>query len=283
MPRSNHMRLWAGLSAGLLVGTGLYADEPLKPTGAVPPLEIPLADSKPTPATEPYGKVVPGKRTASPEESLARLFADTKTALAKVRDYSGHYVRHEQVEGRLIPEQTCEIRVRTKPFSISVKVISPSDYSGRETVYISDRYNGKVRLKEAKKLSYKTLEQDDPAVLADTRHKITNVGLAAIVERLERSVSVERRLNNPVEVLVSDYLFQDRQCTRYEIITPRPHAYRYAYRQVVYIDKEKKLPLRYESYAQPKPGGKPTGEMIEMQSFVGLRFNLGLGESAFVR
>ena len=63
----------------------------------------------------------------------------------------------------------------------------------------------------------------------------------------------------------------------------RPHPGRYAYRCVLYVDKETKLPARFEAYGQPKPGGPSEGELSEVQSFVGLKTNTGLGESAVER
>jgi len=48
----------------------------------------------------------------------------------------------------------------------------------------------------------------------------------------------------------------------------------------VYVDKETKLPLRYEAYDQPK-AGEAVGELIEMVSFVNVKVNAGLGNATF--
>ena len=64
----------------------------------------------------------------------------------------------------------------------------------------------------------------------------------------------EKTLNNPVEVYASDFQFAGRNVVRYEVLTRRPHAFRYAHRMLIYVDKETKLPLRYEAYDQPKSG-----------------------------
>ena len=90
----------------------------------------------------------------------------------------------------------------------------------------------------------------------------------------------EKTLNNPVEVFTADYQFANRNVTKYEIFTRRPHAFRYAAKMVVYIDKETKLPVRFEAYDEPKAGAT-TGELLEAYSFTDLKFNTGIGENTF--
>lgn len=248
-----------------------------KPRAPMPPPSLP--PEKPDIPT--VGRVVPASATQQ-IDAFPRMLAEAKSAYAKVRDYVGHYVRQEQVSGRLVPQETCELRVRTKPFCVSLKVVSPKEYANRETVYQSSRSTSGVRFKESNKLSYQPLAMDDPKVMADTRHVITDVGLLAVLNRVEAAVLIERRLNNPVQILVTDYTFADRPCERFEIFVERPHTHRYAHRHVLYVDKDTRLPVRYEAYDHPKPGAA-VGELLEMQSFVGLKFNVGLGESAFDR
>ena len=254
----------------------------LKPVEPV--VEKPEIAIAPAPRLVPdsVGKIVQTSAT-HPVDAFPTMLAEAKTAYGKVRDYTCHYVRQEKLAGKLVPEQTCELRVRTNPLSVSVRVMAPKDYYGRETVYLSNRGADKVKLKEAGKWTYTTLAADDPKVLADTRHTVTDTGLLAVLERVEKAVAVEKRLNNPVQVLVGDYTYAGRECTRYEVFVDRAHAARYAHRHVIYVDKETKLPVRYEAYDQPKAGGPATGEPIEVQSFVGVKFNTGLGENTFER
>ncbi|MGL6095169.1 MAG: DUF1571 domain-containing protein [Fimbriiglobus sp.] len=250
------------------------------------PAPVPVVAPAPAtaPATASVSRVVPSNTSAlASAESLPRMLAEAKTAYAKVRDYAGHYVRQERVSGRLVPEETCELRVRTQPFSVALKVVAPKEYAGRDTVYLSKRATTKVRFKDANKLGYLTLAVDDPRVIADSRHLVSDVGLLAALERVENAVLMEKKLQNPVQVLAAEFTFADKPCTRYEVFADRPHAHRYAHRHVIYVDKKTKLPVRYEAYDQPVAGGPAGGELIESQSFVGLKFNVGLGESNFER
>ena len=148
---------------------------------------------------------------------------------------------------------------------------------------IAGRNAGKVWFKEHNTLRFISTDATDPRVLRDTRHTLADTGLLAVIDRIDHAVRLERRLNHPIQVLVSDATFVGRPCKRYELFCERPHALRYAARHVIYIDTESKLPVRYEAYDQPVPGGPPGGELIEMQSFVGLKFNQGMGDAVFTR
>jgi hypothetical protein len=255
---------------------------PAAPT-TPPAAEKPAAPATPPAAAKPSsGTLTPSPASRSSADALPKMMADARAAYARLRDYACHYVRQERVQGRLVPEEMCELRVRTSPFSVSVRVMGPKEYANRETAYVSTRFNGtRVRFKETNKLAYNTLSLDDPRVLADTRHVATDTGLLAVLDRVDAAVRTEKQAGNPVQVLVSDYTFAGRACTRYEVFADRPHARRYAAKHVIYVDAETKLPVRYEAYDQPTAGG--TGELIEAQSFVGMRVNTGLGEQTFTR
>ncbi len=229
-------------------------------------------------------RVVPSRSVESiSADAFPQAIADAKAAHARLRDYSGHYIRRERVAGKVIPEQTCELRVRLAPFAISVKVIAPQDYAGRETVYSTKSATGKAYLREAGKVSYLPVRHDDPRLQADTSHALNDVGLAAVLNRVEQAMALERRLNNPVQVVGSAYQFDGKPCTRWEIFMDRPHAQRYAARHVLYLDKQTSLPVRYEAYDAPRSGSTSSVEPFEVQSFVGLKLNTGLGESVFDR
>ena len=250
-----------------------------RPVGRV----IPPADSPPGLVPDPVvGRVTPVAPAPAGEAALAGALAEAKAAYSKIRDYAGMYVRQERVPGRLVPEEVCELRVRCRPFAASVKVVAPRELAGRETVISTGRAASKVKLKEPGRPAFVSLPADDPRAVADTRHALPDVGLLAVLDRVERAVLVERRAGNPVQVLAADYLYAGKPCKRVEVFCDRPHTHRYAARHVLFLDAETHLPVRYEAYDQPRPG-EGTGDAIEVQSFVGLRFNVGLGESAFDR
>jgi hypothetical protein len=267
------------LATGVIVAGGLVAAadpvEPLKLPKIDPPAEITQASAKVTVAEKP--KPVNGS------EALPKALAEARAAYTKTRDYSGYMVRQERVGGKLQPEQTAELRVRTEPFAIYTKTLAPKQLLGQELAYSAGKKDDKVRVRAAGIAGvngFVSVGADDPKANADSRHKLTDTGILAVVKRVEAALEAEKRAKAAPQILVAEYTFQNRPCTRYEVFCERPHRDRYAYRLVMYIDSELKLPVRFEAHDAPKPG-EVAGEMIECVSFVSLTMNAGLGEAVF--
>jgi hypothetical protein len=259
------------LSAGLVV-----AADPPKPTEPVKPVA-------PTDIVPASAKVEIVDASVKGEEAWAKAFADAKATYAKTRDYSGYMVRQERIGGKLQAEQTAEIRVRTEPFSVYTLTLAPKALFNQELAFVSGRKDDKVRVKAAGVAGaggFVTVAADDAKANADSKYAVTSTGIGAVLKRVEAALDAERVAKASPQVVMSEYKFNDRPCTKYEIFCDRAHAKRFAARMVVYIDTEYKLPVRFEAYDAPKSGEK-TGEMLECVSFVKLVFNAGLGDSVF--
>lgn len=238
---------------------------------AAPPTPAPL---RPVSAVEPEAA----------RDPLAALLADARTGHARLRDYSCTFTRQERVNGLLGDEQVAEMRVRVQPFSIAVRTARPESLAGQEMVYVErGRADGKMKLRLAGTSNYLLLNVDDPKALAVSRRPVTKLGMGSILDTLAEVIRREKALNNPVEVFASDYQFAGRPVTRYEVYTRRPHAHRLFYRAVICVDKETKLPVRYEAYDQPRSGGTSSGDLMEVFSYSDIRPNVGLGDSSFAR
>lgn len=279
----------AGLVAAASAQTpDVPAPRPVVPAGypSTPPSIIPPADSVvvPKPAPPVVARVTPSAAPVNAAEAFPKALADARSAYAKLHDYTCHLVRQERVGGKLHPEQTAELRVRTQPYCVSLKVIAPRPDAGEETVYQSHVNSLKVKFRaagvEGIKYGFQWQSKDDPRTMPDTRHSVTDTGLAAVLDRMEKATATEKRMNHPVQLTVAEYVFAGKPCTRYELVAERAHPHRYAYRCALFVDKETKLPVRFEAYDQPKGDA---AELLEVQSFVGLRTNTGLGDAAFER
>lgn len=261
-------RTWAALACAGLIAGGVLAQPP---KGVLPVAGRPEV-----------GKAEP--QTEAPRAgALVAMMTDARTALGKVRDYTCTFTRQESVKGVLTGEQVAEMRVRTSPAGVYVRFARPEAVAGMEVAYSAARKLPKMRYRPAGLAGAKgfvTRDLDDAKFLAENRHPVTEWTMAAVVDRVSAAVAREKTLNNPVEVYTGDYQFAGRNVVRYEILTRRPHTFRYAYRMLVYVDKETKLPLRYEAYDQPKAGAA-TGDLLESYSFSDLKLNVGIGENAF--
>ena len=258
-----------GLLASAAITNGAVAQQPaskLSPIKTIVPQTSPQAT----------------QRSVDP---LGTMLAEAKTAYGAIRDYTCVFTKQERIKGVLSGEQVAEMKVRIKPYSVAIRYARPAAIAGMEMNYMSSSKLGKMlyRPAGAKGLNgAQYVALDDPKILAENRHPITQLGVGALIDRLGLVVSREGSMRNPVEVYTADYQFAGRNVTRYEIFTRRPHLYRYAYLIVVCVDKETKLPVRIEAYDAPR-SGQTTGELIEAHSYSNLKLNVGLGDSAFNR
>ena len=258
---------WAALAcAGLIVGGAAVAEPPKTPA-------VTTASAKTEAAEAPK----------SDRESLVKALSDSRTALGKLRDYTCTFTRQEMRGGKLSAEEVAEMKVRTSPAGVYARFAQPAEAAGMEVAYTAARKNQRVRYRPAGVAGAKGFQSaplDDAKFLTSNRHPVSEWTMAAVIDRVSAAVAREKTLNNPVEVYAADYQFAGKNVTRYEIYTRRPHAFRYAHRMLVFVDKKTNLPLRYEAYDQPKPGAS-SGDLIEAYSFSDVKPNVGLGENAF--
>ncbi len=237
--------------------------------------EPPVVRKDTPPATQPD----PVKQA----DPLGAMLLDARGAYGKVRDYTCTFTRQQRVNGLVGAEQVAEMKVRVNPASVYLRFARPEATAGLEMCYVSTRADGKLRMRAAGakgQNGFQTLATDDSKVKAEFPRPAKELGIGPMLDLLTGVVAREKGLNNPIEVFTTDYQFAGRNVMRYDIFTRRPHSHRYAYRTIVYVDKDTRLPVRIESYDAPKPG-LTQGELIEAFSYSDLKLNVGLGASAF--
>jgi hypothetical protein len=257
------MRTWRNWAAAVVAGTAVgvaAAQPPAPPAGGA--------------------KAVDPLRVADP---LGAMIAEAKSAHAALRDYACTFTRQERVSGALGAEQVAELKYRANPNSISVRFARPEAVAGASASYVTGKRleQAKVRPVGAKGLDrFLLVALDDPKGYLGGRHPVTGYGVGAVIDRVAKAVATEKGMNNPVDVYPSEFQFAGRSVTRYEVLTRRPHAHRYAYKMLVFVDNATKLPVRWEAHDAPRPGTTTT-ELLEAHSYTDLRTNIGLGETAF--
>jgi hypothetical protein len=258
---------WAAVLGAVLV-SGAAPNPPAPPASPAAPQPV-------GPAKAPAG---------SPMDEPIRLITEARKAFQGVKDYTCIFVKREQLGGTLQPENQIAMKVRSQPFSVHLKWLSPKAQVGQEACYVAGKNNGMMRAKSPGvlgALGWVSLDPKDPRVQQNSRHSITEAGIGNLIERFAGRWEVERKLGL-TQVRVSDYEFNKRPCTRVETIHPDNRGKHFlTYRSILYFDKETKLPIRIEAYDWPKQGGSPDGELLEVYSYINLRFNTGLGDEAF--
>jgi hypothetical protein len=208
-----------------------------------------------------------------------RLVAQAKATLARVNDYACIMVKRERLDGRLSPNHVVVMRVKERPFSVHLHWREPRDLAGQEVCYVEGRNNGEMRVHPTGLLSalgWVSLSPDDARTRKSSRHRITESGLANLVERLARGWELENKLGQ-TQVRIGTYEFNKARCTRVETIHANAAGGQLRhYRDVVYFDNQTHLPVRVECYDW-------SNQLEEVYSYINLRFNVGLRDADFVR
>jgi hypothetical protein len=258
---------WAGLLGVTLI------------SGAAPNSAAPQAPPAPQSVTAPAKPP-----TASPMDEPLRLIAEARKSFQSIKDYTCIFVKREHIGGTLQPENQINMKVRNQPFSVYLKWLAPRSQVGQEACYVAGKNNGMMRARSPGVLGavgWVSLDPKDPRVRQNSRHSITEAGIGNLIERFANRWEVERKAGL-TQVRINDFEFAKRRCTRVETIHPENGGKQFqTYRNVLYFDKETNLPIRIEAYDWPKQGGNPDGELLEVYSYVNLRFNVELGDEAF--
>lgn len=223
-------------------------------------------------------------QTPATHEQAAQLIAEARTSFSRVRDYMGTLVKQERVNGQLLPEQFIDFHIRQQPFSVHLKFTAPKQFAGQEAFFVVGKNNNEMKAKGtglAALAGFVSLPTNGPVAMKNSRHSITETGIGNLIETIARSYELERQApTDQVKVTFADYAFQQRTCTRIEVTHLTNTGQFYSYRIVIYIDKEMKLPVRFEAYDWPT-AGNPNGDLLECYSYINLKFNVGLTDAAF--
>jgi hypothetical protein len=132
--------------------------------------------------------------------NVRRLYQLAAQQYAGMDGYTAHLVRHEQVNGRDMPQEELLFKFRKQPWSVYFQWVGKEGH-GREAVYVKGQYEDKIQLRLAagdiplmpagKRWS---VAPDSAMATARSRHSITEAGLGSLVERFGRLVDgIDRR------------------------------------------------------------------------------------------
>jgi hypothetical protein len=262
----------------VVVGFGvtmLAASRPQTSPNPPPATQQPPQEIQPAQAARPGGE--------NPLDYPLRLITESRKRYQQVRDYTCTMIKQERVNGQLQPENVMTLSVRTQPFSVNILWHAPKQFVKQEVCYVAGRNQGKMRAHSAGILGavgFVTVDVNDPRATQYSRHNITEAGIGNLIEQHARYWEKERQINK-TQVRLGEYEYNKRRCIRIETIHTARDASFYSYRGVLYLDKETLMPVRSESYDWPRQGGTPGGELLEVFSYVDMRFNVGLDDRMF--
>ena len=217
--------------------------------------------------------------------------AEAKQRLAEmekdIKDYSFTMVKRERVGDKLLDYEAIYTRIRHNPFSVYMYFLTPAAKKGQQVVYIDGQNNGNLIAQPvglAGKLGPYHLPTTGLLAMQGQRYPITEIGFVNLTRRLieagtdgETTDGVVVKHYDNVKVKAGS----DPRITRLtEVIHPvkRPQDKYHIAR--IYIDKERNIPIRFESYDFPKtPGGQP--ELLEEYTYADVKLNNGFTDADF--
>jgi hypothetical protein len=211
-----------------------------------------------------------------------RLLLDTLVRVArrlnKTEGYTATFHKQERIKGELGPVQTLAMKVRHRPFAVYMRFLGP--HQGKEVVYAEGRHDNKViahgggftRLLVPRL----AVAPDHPLVLADSRHPVTEAGLANLTARLIHFRRLD--MDDPEAVTVLDRVTDDRGRVHFRSVHSHPvfQEERPFARVEVLYDPENGFPVDICSYDWPAPGHTGALRLAEHYAYDDIRLDADL-------
>ena len=218
-----------------------------------------------------------GTRSGALKQAL-KIVGESHAALQSVRDYTATFSKKEIVGEKLI-EQTMQLKMRQRPFSVYLKFAKP--HKGREVIYVNGKNGGKLVAHGTgfqKILGTLKLKPTSNLVMKENRYPITQIGiekmLNAVVAIWEKQASNSQVRYFPKAKLGKTSVRVIQVTHAKKTATTPFHMTR------LYIDNQTQLPIRVQQYGFPKKsGGKPP--LIEQYTYSNVKTNIGLASRDF--
>jgi outer membrane lipoprotein-sorting protein len=202
---------------------------------------------------------------------------DAEQAIAKVNDYTMIFHKMERINGKMWPEETVAMKFQ-RPFKVYLNWIK-DPYQGRQTLFVKGWNKDKLRAKEAKGVKKifgaTSLDPTGSLAMEGNRHPITEAGIENLVNKIS---TILRKAMKAGEIELKDLGTEavfGRTAQKFEGILPKEKAKGYyAYRVIVWMDTEMKLPVHVQVYDWDN-------QLIEDYAHENIKLNPGLTDEDF--
>jgi hypothetical protein len=208
-----------------------------------------------------------------------------------VVDYTAIMLKRERIGGKLGEENRIAIKIinprvsdtETKiPLHVYLRFESPSNIRGREVIWVDGKNDNNMIAHEAGlfNLMSVTLPPDGSLAMMGNKYPITGIGMGNLFKKLIEKGERDRRLGDCEVTIRENQPFEDQSVVLIEVKHPTKQADFDFHLARIYLDTQRHLPLRYESYLWPnEPNGEPPLE--EQYTYQDIQVNVGLSEADF--
>jgi len=252
---------------------------PVKPSALGPPVPVPDEVQRVAAEVEAPPAWPERRLDGAPAKALMlKIVLEAAERINRVDAYTATFHKQERLKGRLGPEQTLAIKVRQKPFAIYCKFLTAG--AGKEVVYAEGHHDNKLIAHAggvARLLVPRlAVAPDHPLALTDSRHPITEAGLANLTSRLIHYRRMD--LDDPRAETVLDRHTDARGRTRLRSIHshPKRNPERPFARVEVLYDPETFFPLDIKNFDWPEPDQTGAPLLAEHYEFENLNLDATL-------
>lgn len=208
-------------------------------------------------------------------------------------DYSATFIKQERVDGDELQDvQTCQLKLRHKPFGVYMKWIEGGDV-GQEVLYVEGQYDNRMQVKlggrKGDLLPRLKLDPLGSAALSKSRHPVTEMGLLQLSELIVKYRKRDLALKEGVRwQLLADQKVMDQDCHCFVIEYDSKEVEPVYRKSITYIDKEHSLPICVKNFAWPgedvaadDPQALDEATLIEFYGYKDLKFETRLSDADF--
>ncbi|QDU57271.1 DUF1571 domain-containing protein [Aeoliella mucimassa] len=198
-----------------------------------------------------------------------------------VQDYKCLFIKMERIDGVMQDTSYIDMRVLQDPFAVHLVFRSPK--KGQECLYVEGQNDNKLLARGNGMLSLAGVLHLDPngtRAMDGNRHPITMAGISHLTDKMIEIANDDMRYGECEVKTYLDAKLDKRPTVMVEIIHPVPRKEFKFHKARIYVDKELRIPVRYEAYDwKQDKNGKP--ELTELYMYSQIKLNNGFTAANF--
>lgn len=221
-----------------------------------------------------------GEHPLAPSNRLAHRVL--KKIDTEIQDYSCNFIKRELVDDKLTEVNYIQMEVLHDPFSVHMKFIKPK--AGQECLFVEGANDDKLLARahgwRGKIAGILTLDPNSSLAMDGNRHPITKAGIRNLTMEIIRITENDMKYGECEVKVYPEAKNGDRPTVLIEVVHPHPRREFKFHKAHIHIDREYKLPVRFEEYTWPKAEGTEP-QLIGQYLYTDLKFNNGFKAAQF--
>ena len=268
------------------------------PTGTITLNRLPIDDVTQSPQRSvPPTEEPPPPHSSNPHPLLPAMkiaYRSYQFLNENVVDYSCRVVKQERVNGRLLPMEYIDAKVRHRyevngrlvhPRSLYLKFLAPEDAAGREVLWVEGQNDDRMIVRRGgRRFNYVTVELDpqSESAMRDSNYPVMDGGMKNMVRKLIDIGLSDMKYGECDVQFFHDVKVDGRSCTCIQVRHPRRREQFKFHIARIFVDDENPIPLRYEAYDWPASAGEEP-PLLEQFTFQHVKLNVGFSDAEFRR